>query len=364
MRLSHLFAALFFLPLGVVAASCDDASQDQPLCDAGSNVFCRCRGGGAGTKKCKDDGDGFGACETSSGECEEIDDPTGSGSGGGEPIPPPPGELLGPCSIDSDCKDGMVCPMGYCTKSCASYAECDDGDCVNWMGSALCMPYCITQKNCETFGMASRCGYTDDVLPPFDVVVCANWGDDLAFPPDGYPPTLNCFDDAICNLGFEGVERVCGPGGCTDGCHGASDCPDMMCSSSDPSTVGSCGTTTMEDGDDCPGIPLTASPSSGPTVQGDTGQALPPSEHSCASPCVASMNPPSEELVYAIEVTTTRSSTRARSAARAARRSPGPTRSAAARARSSSSRCSRPRPSGSSSTAGRARPGRSRCRST
>jgi hypothetical protein len=303
MRWYHL---LFLSSLPAFAtASCDSAPENL-LCTADSNVFCRCRGGGAGTKKCNAAGDGFATgCETDSGTCEEVvedpDNPTGAG--GNDPMPAPPGEFLGPCSEDADCKDGNVCPMGYCTKPCADYKECGDGDCISWEGSGLCMPYCVVQDHCEPYGMASRCGFTDDALPPFQTIVCANWGDSLELPPDGFPlPEQPCDDDKYCNLGLPGVERVCSDSGCTDGCHIDEDCSAATCSESG-GALGTCGTTTMENGDDCPGIPISLSLSMpDASVNGDTGDCLPPSEHECSSPCFASMNPPSEELVYAVTI--------------------------------------------------------------
>jgi hypothetical protein len=77
-----------------------------------------------------------------------------------------------------------------------------------------------------------------------------------------------------------------------------------MCSSVG-GDVGMCtGGTTMENGDDCPGIPVTLTMSAPDTiVSGDTTNAIPPSEHACVSPCYASQNPPSEELVYQVTVT-------------------------------------------------------------
>jgi hypothetical protein len=300
-----------FIPLCLVAvaaaASCsgDDGAT---LCEPGSNVFCRCRGGAAGTKACNEAGDAFGPCEGDDGSCSEVpDETTSAGAGGGPPggnPPPPPGEFLGPCTMDGDCKDGMVCPMGYCTKPCQSYEECGQGvgDCINWEGGAICAPYCIVQENCEPYGLASRCGYTGDSLPPFDIVVCANWGDALELPPDGYPD-VECTDDAYCNLGFTGTERVCGPDGCADGCHAAGDCPsEGQTCSSDGSNLGSCSGSQVEDGDDCPGIPLSISLSNDEIeVTGDTSDALPPSEHEVESPCPVSPVE-SEELVYAVEI--------------------------------------------------------------
>jgi hypothetical protein len=308
------YLALPFMSLLALCsfAACEsEETASGTLCDPGSNVFCRCRGGAPGTKHCADAGEGFGECESADGTCDEVDPSggsTGSGDGppGGDP-PQPEGELLGPCTEDSDCKDGMTCPLGYCTMTCSSYEDCSDavGDCVNWEGSPICMPYCVTQEHCEAYGLASRCGYTDDSLPSFDVLVCANWGDNLQLPPDGFPPGVACDDDRYCHLGFEEVERVCDVDGCVDGCHIASDCGDgQMCSSSG-TEVGTCGGMMMENGDDCPGIPLSISLQSPDVmnVTGDTSQAPPPSEHEIEmGSCFGPGEVPSEELIYAVSV--------------------------------------------------------------
>lgn len=314
MRPFHFLAALGTVAIGMVAASCGEVAPAIVLCDPGSNVFCRCRDGTAGTKRCSDEGTGFAVCETIDGACEElsgIEPDGGGGKGAGVPTPAPAGELLGPCAQDADCHDGMVCPMGYCTKPCQSYDECGDGDCVEWSGvgssgAPLCMPYCIIQDHCAAYGAASRCGYTDRAVPAFDVVVCADWGEALALPPDGFPQVGDCGDDPICSLGLPGVERVCGPSGCTDGCHQDADCSEATeaCSSPDGQELGSCGAgASPNDGDDCPGIPLSLSMASPDAlVQGNTANAPPPEEHAVAAPCYASTTAPNEEQIYAVSI--------------------------------------------------------------
>jgi hypothetical protein len=276
----------------VAWASCSDDTVAEQICDPGSNVFCRCRGTReAGTKTCNEAGDGFGECENGFGVCEEIEDPGTGGSGndpgvGGHepPPPPPPGELYAACHPEDGpaCNEGLECANGYCTKACESFEDCTAaGDCIAFGANQRCAPYCVEQIDCENYDGSVSCGFTPDAVPPYDVVVCAQWADELALPPDGYPPGGNCSDDVICNLGFEGTERVCDTFlGCTDGCHIDADCASSegMCSSSGPDDVGSC------DGqggniDACPGITVTMSLSqSSMMLMGDTGLAPPPSE--------------------------------------------------------------------------------------
>jgi hypothetical protein len=279
------------------------------ICEAGSNVFCRCRGGGAGTKLCNAAGDGFGACETARGSCDEVDDPSSS-SGAGGATPAAPGELLGPCTTDGDCKDGMTCPMGFCTKPCETYEDCGQGlgDCLVWQGSPMCAPYCIEHANCQPFGSASVCSYTEEVLPSWPVTVCAHWPT-VVYPPDSYPPEVACDEDRYCNFGDQRTGRVCNlsSGFCTDGCHADTDCITAgdTCDD-DGSGAGLCTTGGSTDVDDCPGdaIELSlADPSA--SIAGDTSALTPPAEHtfvamsgvsSCGSPGAAN----AEEAVYAV----------------------------------------------------------------
>lgn len=308
------FALLLGLGASLLGASCTE--EQATACSPGDRVFCRCRGGSAGTKECGADGSGFGSCESFSGDCDELpSDGSGSTSGpstppaGGNQPRPNAGELLAPCTSDAECGTGLTCPMGFCTRTCTSYEECappepaGPGDCVELAGAALCVPYCITQEHCEPYGADSRCGFTSLALPAFDVVVCANWGETLQLPPDGYPGgDVPCDDDRYCNLGLAGRERVCGPGGCTDGCHTASDCAsaEAMCSSADPSQVGTCGGTPGVPGDDCPGIAVTlslAQPTS--TTTGDTSSLPPPAEAFGEALCAPGLTN-SEEVFYAV----------------------------------------------------------------
>jgi hypothetical protein len=128
--------------------------------------------------------------------------------------------------------------MGYCSRECAAYTDCIEGDtygdCVELvLGEdiyALCVSYCNGgQSDCDVYGFPSTCGYAvaiDGV--PFDI--CADW------PPEG----TTCDDDWDCSLGVVGTERVCSFEACTLGCYASSDCPIGEECSSDGGTLGLC----------------------------------------------------------------------------------------------------------------------------
>lgn len=292
-------ALLAFSMLAMAAAAavgaCEAKPEQQTLCNPGDEIFCRCRGGAAGTKTCLDDGNSFGPCQTAWGSCEEI--PTGGGStttatntGGG---PPAPGQLLGPCTTDPECGGEMTCPMGFCTKPCTDYQECQpDGDCVLWEGQPTCMPYCVTQADCDVYGQASGCSFTNEAVPAFDIVVCANWAD-VVLPPDGY----ECDGDEYCHVGFAAQERVCDSGGCTTGCHAAEDCDNAECTSSSPTVLGTCGSATT-DPDVCPGQSVSVTDGVPVDLEGNTSQLADPSEYTGTGSCLGST--PTEEWVYAV----------------------------------------------------------------
>lgn len=307
--------SLALLTSGIAVASCSgNDGEAATLCVPGENIFCRCRGGAAGTKLCLDDGESFGECETLSGACTELSS-TGSGNGGdggsqlpggGNEPPPNPGELLASCERDADCESGH-CPMGFCTKGCDDFEQCAPpepaapGDCVTVPGASIggqpgvCVPYCLEQAGCEAYGPNSLCSYTEDSLPAFGVVVCADWGDTILLPPDGYPEgDLICTDDVVCNLGLDGTERICADGDCGDGCNDGADCPDgVMCNQ-----AGTCGQ--APDEDDCPGVPVSL-PTLGASeaLNGNTFALSAPAEHEGSGACGA-IGTNAEEAVYAV----------------------------------------------------------------
>jgi hypothetical protein len=210
-------------------------------CDPGENIFCRCPGGEAGTKTCKIDGHTFEACVTRDGPCPEISAATSSsssagGTGGGGSGGGTLGGLYDPCAADADCASG-ICPMGYCTKDCAKYDECDlgVGECVAFMGALRCMPVCVVTSDCEdAYGKPSACGYAN-AADGFPVTTCADWEASLEVPPEG----TECADDLECNLGNQGVQAVCSFDACTKGCYTQADCPpNTTCSST--GALGSC----------------------------------------------------------------------------------------------------------------------------
>lgn len=230
--------AMLVLVVGQAAVACSGAEQSAGgLCQPGENIFCRCRGGDAGTKRCSEDGQSFEQCYAAWGACEEALGPRAEGSsssgevGGGGKV------LFEPCGSDSECDSGL-CRMGYCTQQCGKWQECSDqaagiyGDCVQIEGAAQhCVPYCGSQADCEGFGPASSCGYALAV-DAVAVSVCADWSG-VSLPPDG----AACDDDWDCHLGWAGVERVCISGSCLGGCREMDDCPEgQSCSPGDPGT--------------------------------------------------------------------------------------------------------------------------------
>jgi hypothetical protein len=256
-------------------------------CTPGTEVFCKCRGGQVqGTQTCSEDGQCLGACTTPDGPCPEIPgststSPTGictpdevitctcddgtqgtkTCSGDGlsfTDCTTPDGacgssqtgtkELYVACADASECLTG-VCDSGYCTRSCESWVECTDdakeiyGDCavvpVSGGGSANhCVPYCISQEECESYGPESSCSGVialDD--PMLFFAACAFWGDQQ----QGMPQTL-CdsesgevlyLEEVIpmeCDLGAP-VQTVCAFDECIKGCYEDADCPNLDCTS-------------------------------------------------------------------------------------------------------------------------------------
>lgn len=265
MRILLVLGLLFVSTAASGACSGTESATQETLCTPGENIFCRCRGGAPGTKTCKPDGNSFEECVGENGTCQEVVDPTtGSGDTGtttGDPTTTGAGgggtgslALLEPCSADADCKSDL-CPMGFCTKDCASYTECVDGqaqgECVRLNGNTVqwCVAYCIDQGDCAAFGPDSRCGFAKTLdgaglkENTGGFPVCADWGDAVQLPPDGTDcpndAPWNGDEDTMCHLGFGGAERVCAFGKCTDGCHVDEDCPaGLLCSST--GSLGTC----------------------------------------------------------------------------------------------------------------------------
>jgi hypothetical protein len=222
--------------------SCSNDGSGETLCEGGSEVFCRCPGGRAGTKRCSDDGSGYGDCRVSSGDLCGSDISSGpsssssssssSGSSGSGGTP-----LYGYCESDSDCESG-VCPMRFCTKKCKKYEDClPNAECVEFGGSKLCRPKCKNQDDCAQYKTPSQCGFAP-AIDDFGVTVCSDWGNNLAFPYDGW----ECQSDSDCNLGIFGTGRVCGnfANTCVGGCYSKADCPAGKSCSSNGSSLGSC----------------------------------------------------------------------------------------------------------------------------
>ncbi len=259
------FTHLLFLFVGLViwvgfSACTGDEVDDGPKCLPGSEIFCRCPGGDAGTKMCLESGNGFGECRlgvstpcddrpgetTSSGSTNTNNTSTssssssgtgGNGQGGAGGGPNPNGaELFEPCIEGSDCKSG-ICPMGFCTKVCDAVADCafNIAECINFNDNTWCLPVCGGQVDCDKYGQPSECGFAQ-AIDDWPVTACADWKTELQHPPDGSA----CKDHTDCNLGHAGVEKVCGKytDVCITGCYSDNDCTPKKCSSS--SGLGTC----------------------------------------------------------------------------------------------------------------------------
>lgn len=247
-----LFGAATF---GFAACSGDETEQES-LCDAGSLVFCKCRGGGTGTKECNSSGDGFADCISDSTleACTEVpDNPTGTGNGTGTGTGSGTGgsggggnpdgkSLLAACEAGGECKTG-VCVQGFCTQACGSYEDCVDGDiageCIKFdAGTQVCAPYCGTNDNdlcdfseCAAYGNPSACG-VGTAADGLQFAVCGDWEGGIPLPPDGTECAEGAQGDCDCNFGNNGVQRICSFGTCITGCYIQDDCPvDTTCSS-------------------------------------------------------------------------------------------------------------------------------------
>ncbi len=142
MRLRWL--ALFPIALAFTCAKQGAVSGGAPgepgFCLAGSEIFCRCKGGAAGTKTCNSDGTLFSDCHQADGTCPVVPEDTvaagpgvgGSGAGGGGQGGAPP-----KCAHDS-CTQGFAldpscdaCAAKLCTGAAPIDAYCCNLDPAN-----------------------------------------------------------------------------------------------------------------------------------------------------------------------------------------------------------------------------------------
>jgi hypothetical protein len=245
-------------------AAVEDAGA---LCRAGENIFCLCDDGGAGVKKCNDDGMSFGECShckprpnsgsgatsgptsaTVSTSVHASSSSGTSGSGGASTTGTSVtstgtgGSLMKgvaePCRTGDECKTGN-CAYGYCTMPCKDVTECwpFDAECVAFDGDQLCMPTCKTKVDCEPYlAPPSKCGWTK-AIDGWGVTVCTDWGNQHQLVPVGKGCTPKQHVD--CNLGYLHELHVCNAQGlCALGCYTKDDCPlNQSCSlMADPGT--------------------------------------------------------------------------------------------------------------------------------
>jgi lamin tail-like protein len=114
--------SLWSLSFGLLAVACPSETEKvtPPVCDPGEEIFCRCRGGAAGTKLCLDDGESFGPCLQVGGECTEVPDPASGGAG--------PGPGPGPGAGGRDAGQGgapPACAHPICDSGAALDPACD-----------------------------------------------------------------------------------------------------------------------------------------------------------------------------------------------------------------------------------------------
>jgi hypothetical protein len=253
LRLS-LAALLFIVATGAVGASCKSTADT--LCTPGENLFCRCRGGGDGTKTCRADGKSFDVCVNDLGPCNEVPTTsvtTATSGGGATATGTQTGStgtggqgssaLFTPCKTNAECKSGD-CRNHYCTLDCGNYLDCVDGnitgDCVRFAAGTIqiCAPYCTTQSDCAQYGATSACGGAKALdNPSITFAVCGDWGTDLG----PMPPGSSCATDPDCNLGLTGMESICVLQKCATGCYLQSDCPNGKFCSSGNGAPGTCG---------------------------------------------------------------------------------------------------------------------------
>jgi hypothetical protein len=153
------FFPFLSLGLGLLVLACpEETRDDEPqVCDPGEEIFCRCRGGAAGTKQCLDDGESFGPCLQFSGECTEIPDP-GVGGGGAGPGPGP-----GPGGAGGEGGPPPGCSHPLCDGGAALDPRCDP--CVGAICAPGVDPFCCDEAGGSWDSMCigeveSICGVT------------------------------------------------------------------------------------------------------------------------------------------------------------------------------------------------------------
>jgi hypothetical protein len=246
-----LIVAVFLL--ATLTGCAKGSSEVQPsLCTPGENIFCRCDGGDAGTKRCTESGQAFEACICDSGWGSSSDDDDGSssynpgtgastpeggaggaggsdapsGTGGGGTVTDPVAPTLAmfaACKVDGECISGS-CQQGYCTTTCTTVSDCawPAAECVPNGGTTVCMPRCESALGCGKYD-SSQCGHTR-AIDNWHVKVCANWADAHQLMPNG----TDClpYDHKACNLGYQQRGSVCTEQGvCASGCYLDTDCP-------------------------------------------------------------------------------------------------------------------------------------------
>ena len=279
--IKRLLALALFVSGAVLFVACESSeTTDETICEPGTPVFCPCTKDRPGEKICADDGKSFSPCRANfGGDCGEVVDTTsvgaggagggaggsgggaggsgggvgGSGGAGGAGGGTGTLALFEACASDGDCQTGQ-CPMGFCTRGCATYTECGDGpvqgDCMKFDFGAvqICMPYCSVADcnaignpegctDCVAYGELSLCGY-GVASDGYKFSTCAEWGDEW----ESAPPGTECGDnDFYCHLGYLYEPNVCIFGACAEGCYTDDNCPpELVCSSGGNGNPGNC----------------------------------------------------------------------------------------------------------------------------
>ena len=192
---------LSLLPL-FVAATCTAKDAARSLCEPGTEIFCRCRGGTPGTKLCNEAGESFSECRLGDGECTEIPDPSGgeqatSGVGGASATvgtggasacihdlcEPGPALELGcdPCTIDlctsADpfCCDLLKSQEGKWDEMCVTEA-------INLCGLQCDAPSTTTTSSSASSSSGGPQCFTVDYLIPGDLVISEFMNDSSSIP--------------------------------------------------------------------------------------------------------------------------------------------------------------------------------------